>query len=75
MLFRTKQTKCVLAYAMLNIIPLYVFMFWGMLQSVPQMFLFDGANRNRGHFVSLSAYRGNKNMFFANRIRKLVFLR
>jgi hypothetical protein len=25
------------------------------------MFLFVGTNRNRGHFVSLSVYRGNKN--------------
>ena len=30
--FRTKQTKCFLAYVMLNIICFYVFMFSGMLQ-------------------------------------------
>jgi hypothetical protein len=36
------------------------------------MFLFAGQIKNRGHFVSLSAYRGSKNSFFANRIRKLV---
>ncbi len=29
--FRTKQTKCFLAYVMLNIICFYVFMFSGML--------------------------------------------
>ena len=33
--FRTKQTKCFLAYVMLNIICFYVFMFSGMLQYWP----------------------------------------
>jgi hypothetical protein len=33
-----------------------------------------GKNRNRGHFVRLFAYRGNKLMFFANRIHRLVIL-
>ncbi len=32
--FKTKQTKCFLAYAMLNIICFYVFMFSGTLQFV-----------------------------------------
>ncbi len=31
--FRTKQTKCFLAYVMLNVICLYVFMFLGMLHT------------------------------------------
>ncbi len=33
--FRTKQTKCFLAYVMLNIICFYVFMFSGMLHYDP----------------------------------------
>ncbi len=32
--FRTKQTKCFLAYVMLNIVCLYVFMFSGMLHTI-----------------------------------------
>jgi hypothetical protein len=38
------------------------------------MFLFEAQINNCGLFVSLSAYQGNKNMFFSNRIRKLVTL-
>jgi hypothetical protein len=38
--FRTKQMKCLFAYVMLNIICLYVFMFWGMLHCWRERYVF-----------------------------------
>ncbi len=57
--FRTKQMKCFLAYIMLNIICLYVFMFWGMLH----LFANLEARWPCDNFSYKAIFRGLSNFF------------